>query len=80
MKRRRERASTADATADDVRAMMPTVTITPTGWLALSAPQSPLNIGVVAATKSEARERFGESVEAWARLRELPDPYKDGQD
>jgi hypothetical protein len=60
-------------TASDVRAMRCATAKTPTGWLAVSTPYSPLHIGVVGSTEEEAVTRFGQAVEAWARLREIPD-------
>jgi hypothetical protein len=68
-----------DTTPSTIRAMRPSLIQTPTGWLALSPRLAPINIGVVAATEDEARTRFCESTEAWARLREAPEPdfYKE---
>jgi hypothetical protein len=61
-------------TANAIRAMEPSIIRTPTGWLALSPRTAPLSIGVVGATADEARDRFRASSEAWANLREAPDP------
>jgi hypothetical protein len=60
-------------TASDVRSMSCTTTKTPTGWLAVSTPYSPVRIGVVGQTEDGAREAFREAAEEWARLREIPD-------
>lgn len=61
-------------TASTIRAMQSQVRQTPTGWLAISAEGSPLRIAVVGATRDEADDQFARAAEAWARLRELPDP------
>lgn len=42
------------------------------GWLARSAPGSPLRIGVVAPTKEEAEQRFALALSEWAALLEQP--------
>lgn len=63
-----------DATASRIRAMAPSLVRTPTGWLAISARTDPLNIAVVGGSEDEARNRFSESAEAWARLHHAPDP------
>jgi hypothetical protein len=49
---------------------------TPTGWLAVSAPYAPIQIGVAAASESAARIAFSAAADAWARLRDLPDPLE----
>jgi len=50
---------------------------TPRGWLALSAPYAPIQIGVAADSEAAARTAFSEASEAWARLREQSDPFND---
>ena len=71
----RNHAHTMNPTAADVLAMTCTTVKTPTGWLALSRPFAPLRIGVVGDTKAGAQAAFAESIKAWARLREMPDPF-----
>jgi hypothetical protein len=46
----------------------------PSGWLAVSSSFAPIHIGVMGTTKPAAQAAFREAVEAWAKLRELPDP------
>jgi hypothetical protein len=62
-------------TADAVRAIRPVLRQTPNGWLAISETLAPLRIAVVGGTEQEAREAFSTSIEAWAQLREGPDPF-----
>ena len=40
------------------------------GWLAVTAPEDTLRIGVTAETEAEARDRFREEVSAWLPLLE----------
>ena len=47
----------------------------PRGWLAVSAPGSPLKIAVKAPTRDAALSQFNESLAAWERLRTLPEGY-----
>jgi len=63
-----------DAAATQIREMVPSVIPTRSGWLALSPRLAPINIGVVGSTEDEARTRFSESADAWARLHDAPEP------
>ncbi len=53
---------------EDVRRIEAVVTLGRSGWLAVSAPGSKLQIGVVGATEEVARHRFREERSAWERL------------
>ncbi len=55
-----------------VLSITPNLRRAPNGWLAVSSPGSPLRIGVVGHSKSDAQARFAASLQAWARLRALP--------
>jgi hypothetical protein len=57
----------------DIRATRPVIRATPHGWLATSAPDCQLRIGVFGVDEADARRRFGEEVEAWAQLRDAPE-------
>ena len=60
-------------TASDVLQIKPELFPAPNGWLAVSGPDSPLRIAVIGASEDEALARFTEALEAWARLRAIPD-------
>jgi hypothetical protein len=57
-------------TRTDVEALTPRLVRVRRGWLAVTAPGSPLPIGVQAETEEEARSRFHDLREAWALLME----------
>jgi hypothetical protein len=59
---------------DIILAIRPTLSPAPGDSLAVSEPGSPLRVGVVGDTESEARERFNAELAAWAALSEKPDP------
>lgn len=55
----------------DVLSMHPVVTRTPAGWLAVSAPGSPIRIGTTGSTREQARQSFATETAAWAALVEI---------
>jgi hypothetical protein len=65
------------ATVSNVLDIKPSVRQVPTGWLAVSEVGSPLKIAVIGPSEGGARELFAESLNAWARLRAMPDPFGD---
>lgn len=42
------------------------------GWLAVSAADAPIRIGVIGLTPDDARERFANEAAAWRRLLSEP--------
>jgi hypothetical protein len=53
---------------DRIRAMRPHLRRTPSGWLAVSPPSSVINVGMVGATRRDAKAAFAVEIEAWAAL------------
>lgn len=64
-------------TTGDIRATRPVLRPTPHGWLATSAPEYLLQIGVRGVDEEDARLRFRDEVEAWALLHDAPEPRRD---
>ncbi len=71
--------SKSDQRQRAIRAVQPALVQRGRDWFAYSPPGAACRVGVEAATEGEARERFAATLEAWARLAELPDarPRKD---
>jgi len=67
-----QRKEVLNMNASLIRMIRPSLTRTPTGWLAVSEPGSPLRIGVVGSTEEEARAHFDTELSKWALLREQP--------
>lgn len=65
-------SSHESAVARSIRLMDCSLTQTPHGWLAVSAPGSLIRIGVMGATANEALRAFRASATEWARLHDLP--------
>jgi hypothetical protein len=59
-----------DETSRKIRNIRPVVWEGRSGWMAVSAPGSVLNVGVVGDTEEVARSRFQDALEAWCRLHE----------
>ena len=62
-------------TSDRVRQIQPRMALRRSGgWLAATPPGAAICIGVVGPTESDARERFAEALEIWAKSFEEEKP------
>ncbi len=58
--------------ADRMRLSWPDLRQMLSGWLAVSPPDSVINVGTVGATQRDAKAAFAVEIEAWATLAETP--------